>query len=196
MAGFMPVPNSLEKDCWGFLFLTSTLLCHRVRYSDSERKEDMATQKEIREFFFRAMQAGWISTSPTKISFTGMPGYIGFKFRFGSLTLIDCYCVVEGTNRSFGSTTITEKGKVVWTMQYGGEYPPEAIPIVKLALSEAYRMGQFIGGRGVRSITYKDYLYVNTEQNGGGDIFFGEEKVISTDSQKVIGFHRYHGMRL
>lgn len=153
----------------------------------------MPKEAEILDFFFTAKVNGWASPNVKKTALPGMPGYKAIEFVDGDFHMMDTYCKAQGGIKSSGTTTIWHQNHPVWVMHYIGEYPPEAIAIVKEALIKAYSSHMFIGGRGVRTLkNNSEYRYENNVTKNEFSDFSGIEKVIDMKG-RIVGFHEYLG---
>ena len=160
--------------------------------------------KQAKEFFFKAMLVGW----PAGVRGADVHGMPGYKekgaFMGGSGTdfrLLDRWCV--STCGSAGTIAIWFRDEPIWIMFYGGHYPKEVIPFLKLALMEAYKKDEFLGGRGPRV-----YLAVNKELRYFNGVippsnfsrFEGREEIYVVNSDgteaEMVGWHKYWGMAL
>lgn len=158
------------------------------------------TEKEIEQFFFKAMMEGW-STSKKKIKILKMPGYKAIPYKDGDFYLLDFYCTTPNSDRSAGTTTIWYKNLPVWTMNYGGYYEEHVIDFLKLALLKTVEKQEFIGGRGPRKFAHRNFnglMYVNNPKIGsiGFREFKGREEIYDFLNGDYYGFHEYWGMLL
>jgi len=163
-------------------------------------QEDAAlTLKLARGVFFRAMLAGYAGNGNGKndkiVKTKSSNGNeVTIIFNEGDFMVIDRYYVTPGFNTLAGMTLIFFKGNPIWWMSYGGEYPKEVIPFLKLVLAEEYRIGSFRGGRGPIEWADKKYRYRNRPTgNTCFDSFFGREEITIASSNGLIGFHDYQG---
>ncbi len=158
------------------------------------------TLEQIEDVFFKAMQSGYASSknSPKQV-IEGFPGYKCIKFDSGEFTVIDAYCVTPLSNMSSGFTTIWFNDVPVWTMNYGGQYSSDCIPLLKLVLQTTYRDHIFRGGRGPFRYASPDnsrLIYFNdVEAESDFTQFAGRESMI-LEGIGEAGFHRYFGMAL
>lgn len=169
------------------------------------------TIEQLQSFFFRAMlNSGWVGGGEITES-TDHDGYklVRFFDEQNELLLIDTWCSGD-SGYSSGSTTIymgrreQQGGKEqfiwvpVWAMTYMGRYDDEAISIVKAALREAYKSGQFFGGRGLPTFDREDWHYRNSIASHSTDDMFayftGTEEVTCEDIPH--GYHHYTGILL
>jgi hypothetical protein len=81
------------------------------------------------------------------------------------------------SHRIEGWTLIFYRGAPVWSMKYGGSYPPEVKDFVRQALLACYNTDNFHGGRGPISYKDRNFCYECTV-TGDFNLFEGHEKVV------------------
>jgi hypothetical protein len=169
---------------------------------DSDREMVLNGAKKA---FFEAMLAGYANATGEPVS-----GLVKTKsengcektltFTVGDYVVQDHYVVTPLSDYSAGTTTIFYKSFPVWLMAYGGYYPKDAIPFLKEALAKAYKMSQFLGGRGPEAYveTSVGLEYNNTFVSGDDSFlwFEGHEYIWSKGVGKALGTHKYFGMSL
>ncbi|XLQ20441.1 MAG: DUF5680 domain-containing protein [Candidatus Moraniibacteriota bacterium] len=158
------------------------------------------TLEQIEDIFFKTMCQGYVSNAKVeKYDMPGMPGYKCITFRSEDFVVHDAYCTTPLSNMSSGFTTIWFKDTPVWTMKYGGQYSPDCIPLLKLALRKTYQQHIFRGCRGPSRCASPDkpqLVYFNdVEDESDFAQFAGRESIILTGVGEA-GFHRYFGMAL
>lgn len=147
----------------------------------------------LRQFFFKAMLAGWIGEGE-KSEIVELPGYQYFVFQDDRLMLTDIYSVTPNSSKSSGLTTIFHNNNPVWVMHYWGWYHKMAIVLVKEALSDAYSKEIFWGGRGVEVLSDDQMDYRNWPDKNSFDCFSGREFVRPKDNDhEILGYHEYKG---
>lgn len=112
-----------------------------------------------------------------------------------NIVLTDCWQTTPHSQKGFGTTTLSHQNKVVWMMQYCGEYDKKVIPFLKKALHQAYTEQVFHGGRGLPNYTDGTYTYVNVPTKNHFDEFEGTEQIYDAN-HRLLGSHRYWGMKL
>ncbi|MFH1423967.1 MAG: DUF5680 domain-containing protein [Candidatus Nealsonbacteria bacterium] len=156
----------------------------------------------LESFYLEAMRHGW-AAGAKKVSISELPGAKAIPYRDEKkqLYLLDWYFAPQNSlnGASAGTTMIWYKGIPVWLMHYGGRYRKEATPFLKAALTRAYELPVFWGGRG---LPY-DYqggerlVYINqTEKQSSFADFRGEEMIIDLLTRTRIGWHTYWGTLL
>jgi hypothetical protein len=171
---------------------------------DSTETAQVLTSAEIlslaEKVFFRAMLAGYLGGDKSKgvrMKTRDLNGNeTTITYAEEDFVVIDRYYTTPGSNASVGLTLILFKGNPVWWMSYNGEYPKEVIPFLKSALAEAYREGEFNGGRGkVVFSKHKEFEYFN-DCSGHClfQSFYGLEKIVKKENfHNWVGYHKYHG---
>jgi len=141
----------------------------------------MACVEKLERFFFDAMLRGYASDQKANPH----PKLAGWKqnvYEDAGLRLVDEWCK-EG-----GRTIISAQGIPLWVMTYAGQYQATGIPLLKRALSHAYKVGFFYGGRGSVMVDpgNANIVYDNRYQ---GDFckFSFFESIRSRDKSKRIG---------
>src|SRR3990167_11076042 len=105
--------------------------------------------QEAQAFFFEAMVRGYADEVHKPITVPDKPGFKQFIYRKGDdWRLVDEWATNPDSDASCGTTTIWHQGRVIWVMQYFGEYEEQAISFLKKALMAAYSQDQWCGGRG------------------------------------------------
>lgn len=136
----------------------------------------MTDAKSLLDFFFEASLATYAGGGE-KSAIAGLPGAKSLRFERCPFLYVDTY-FVNGT-QSCGQTLIWCDGAPVWVMQYRGFCTDkEAINILKRALSDAYRMKRFHGGRGETQngfATIGTYRYHNWPLKNDFASFEGKE---------------------
>lgn len=184
----------------------------------------MPTVDEIQEFFFEGASRGWAGGGEY-LKVPGKPRHKEFIHRSsdGKLWMSDKYLTVPGSRKSSGVKTIfaSDGGEEtpVWVMHYGGEYPENAIALLKDVLLGTYRARVFAGGRGLhrgRGIPrgghpYDDANIVDLKEINGKKVAFtyqnrwrgsfsrfeGREAIIDVfHKHKEYGYHKFFGMLL
>ena len=162
------------------------------------------TPQDIEDVFWKAMAHGWSSKRKIENKTSSLlPGYKFIPFASGDFSVLDAYCKTPISGKSSGFTTIWFKGIPVWTMNYGGEYPKEIIPFLKLALRDAIEKRVFMGGRGRNFFTHEGFphlSYRNITRSVGEKAssfckFAGTEEIL-THNFNLLGSHEYAGMIL
>jgi len=154
----------------------------------------------IQKVFWLSMHEGWCSdTKVAKQESLLLPGYKLISFRVDKFSVLDAYCTTPLNDMSEGKIVIWFEQVPVWTMNYGGQYPKEVIPLVKLAIQQSLAFQQFSGGRGPQQFLHHDFIdyeYTNELKPGYGEFgnFKGYERVLQGDV--VVGFHNYQGTAL
>lgn len=164
-----------------------------------------------RQFFFFVMKDGY-ATSPEKGTIPELPGSktITFEDDEKNLKLVDCWFVTPNSYKSWGFTQIFYRWSEVtdwvpvWTMQYWGEYKPEAIKFLKEALAASYlnpSSERFDGCRGPREFSCEGdgcegLFYQNlVKEESTFAKFSGREGIFKTDVG-LMGWHEYQGWSL
>lgn len=158
----------------------------------TEKRELLAKAEEV---FFASGVAGW-SGDVQAIELPDLPGSRLIVWADGDWSVRDLYFVTDSSQESWGQTIICHKGQLIWRMIYWGEYPEEAIPLVKAALLEAYEAKEFVGGRGPRRFSEPRYpqRYQNDVNHSSSfSEFSGKELVIDDDTNQTLGWHQYRG---
>ena len=156
----------------------------------------MPDEQEVKAAFCRNMARGWVAGAK-EIRIQGFPGFKFIPIKDGDWYLLDGYCTPPG-NRSSGITSLTHRGVVVLTMEYGGWYEKGYTAFLKDVLREAYGRGEFHGGRGRFSRGLGGLLYSN-RVGAVGLNFHGRERLY-TESDRggppvtLHGEHNYSGM--
>ena len=166
------------------------------------------TLEMIEKVFFMAMNEGWANGKILTKKIPSLPGYKGIPFitKCKQFKVLDAFTKVHTNGISSGFTTIWYvtmfKEIPVWTMSYGGSYPKEVIPFLKLALMENYSKNIFNGGRGLPEFVHKKYpklTYNNCDEELCGFSHFSEFKgyeCISDEYDEYVGHHHYQGISL
>jgi hypothetical protein len=153
--------------------------------------------KDVENIFWEAMEHGWSSGAET-LTAPFLPGYKCIPFESGNFRVEDAYSTGSPTGKSAGFTIIWFNDIPVWTMNYGGQYPKEAIPFLKLALQSAIAKKTFMGGRGPYNFEHESHpglIYHNyPEDSLCFSDFSGLEEIYK--SGRRIGYHKYSGMLL
>ena len=191
----------LEKVC-------NFKITYRWRYQmdlitiDKIKTIKEVTLEAIEFIFFMAMQVGWASGKTFSSKAPLLPGYKVIPFDYYNFHVIDAYSIPH-SGKSEGFTKIRFQNFPVWSMSYGGSYPKEVIPFLKLALMENYSKKIFNGGRGPSTFRHSEFPQLTYENNLSfcyNDLK-GLKKhevyeYISTPGRGSIGTHWYHGMSL
>ena len=149
----------------------------------------------LKKAFFAAMQNGYAKGSVEKTTIPELPGSKVITFRHDIYTVRDVYQVTEGSNGSFGTTTISVESDILWTMQYQGHYRKDHIPFLKRALMKTYAENIFCGGRGPIEAYIEDELYyVNKPELNDFLHFRGREEICRCGTHEYVGWHEYQGM--
>lgn len=151
----------------------------------------MPNPEEIKRFFFEAMLAGYASGVDPSSS-ADLPNGKIIRFEDGEWLLVDLWTESPNSYQTVGTTTIFFKQIPVWDMQYDGQYNPDAIETLKLALNEAHRNSLFVGGRGVMKFTHNGLTYTNSPGDNRFILFNGTEQIKSQNGD-FLGGHRYSG---
>jgi hypothetical protein len=149
---------------------------------------------KARAFFFRAMLEGYLSATKPKKN-TPFSGWNTLEYKEWPFSLVDMWNTTFYSSASSGVTTISYMGIPIWVMHYGGWYEDEAITTLKAALSQNYKHGVFIGGRGPMEFEEGDFHYKNQPEVGGLDFehFEGCEYMDNTRTRTLVGYHWYRG---
>lgn len=142
--------------------------------------------------FFNAM--GLILNGDIRaINVPGNRGHSQFIYAQDDFHVIDKHEVIGG--KSVVSTTIWYLGKPIWIMTRVEQFLDEDRPFITKILSDTYRMGAFIGGRGPESrMLYGSLVYENKPEPGSDfENFAGTEFVCGSRPQ---GGGHYWGMRV
>jgi hypothetical protein len=155
----------------------------------------MADETDIllhaREVFFQAMIHGYAGN--VKPVIVGQHKEI--HYTNGEYTVIDQWRS-KPDGSSYGITVIFYQELAVWIMSYKGMYPDEAIPFLKMVLSQAYCSGMFVGGRGLHLVTSPGItLQYKNGWKGDFNEFSGREQITDTVHGE-LGHHTYHGRAL
>lgn len=141
----------------------------------------MADTKRLLDFFFEAALATYAGGGE-KTTIADLPGSKSYRHERGPLLYVDTYFV--NGNLSCGQTLIWSENSPVWTMQYRGYcIDQKAIPTLKRALSLAYRLKRFKGGRGETQGDYEvdgEYRYQNWTLHNEFEQFDGKEFIDRT----------------
>jgi hypothetical protein len=136
---------------------------------------------KLQDFFFEASLATYAGDGENT-TLADFPGSKAFRHERGPYLYVDM-CFANG-NLSCGQTLIWHEGTPLWTMQYRGYCIDErAIPTLKKALSLAYRLKRFKGGRGESQGDYEvdgEYRYQNWTLHNEFGQFDGKEFVDRT----------------
>jgi hypothetical protein len=169
--------------------------------------------KEAKKAFFEALLAGYAGDGSGVKKEKTPDGYNTLVWEKGPFRVVDRYCVTKTSNKSAGTTTIFFECQPIWWMSYGGWYEEKAIPTLRKALAEAYRLRRFIGGRGVthtHGFASKNdgrmYKYTN-HPDKKRRFFHGQFEGVEYIWQhvkgrgyfrqpKLVGCHRYFGTAL
>ncbi len=163
--------------------------------------------ERVGTFFYRAMAKGWVNGAK-EIADDHWPGFRIIEQIDGQWKLTDAYCVVPGSPKSWGFTTIWRDNLPVWVMNYGGWYEKRALKFLKGVLRNAYGNNEFHGGRGESGLTLerdgKRLEYVNVVNESSFEHFSGCERILEHDVKPggdihgtlVVGEHEYWGMML
>ncbi len=159
------------------------------------REELRADDKPIREIFFEAMLAGYVSEHPPEPQeLVVFPGSKHLEYERGLWRVTDTWDAPSESDYSSGKTLIYYRDEPVWVMQYYGQYPQSALPILKAALRSSYLAGEFSGGRGVDGFAHPDGKYLNFRDPYYHSFrsFRGTEVVLVSKTDET-GSHFYHG---
>lgn len=160
--------------------------------------------QDVENFYWEAMQAvGWPTGKGHKFVDSSYPGYkfIGYT-NLSGFSFLDKWSDPHTYGKSTGETIICFQEIPVWVMNYGGQYPKEVIPFLKLALMEVINSRDFAGGRGPKrkytNEKYPDLSYENLPIKNHFSEFWGEEIIFGKNSFRnhIEGTHRYQGMSL
>ena len=163
-------------------------------------ESQIIVEKEVKDVFFEAMCAGYVSEQKIQKQHTlEFPGCKCIEFVKDKFRVQDNYCVSSTNDMSSGCITIWHEDVTIWTMSYGGCYPKKYIPFLKHALKSAYTIRYFNGGRGPYllrdQIGWESLVYRNNVATKSDfSLFSGMEHI--EDDNKVVGFHYYFGMSL
>lgn len=142
--------------------------------------------------FFNAM--GLILNGDIRaINVPGTRGHSQFVYELNDFCITDKHEVIDG--KSTVSTTIWHLGKPIWIMTRVEQFLDEDRPFITKILSDTYRMGAFIGGRGPESrMLYGSLVYENKLEPGSDfENFAGTEYVCGSRPQ---GGGYYWGMKV
>jgi hypothetical protein len=147
--------------------------------------------------FFIGMLNGYTQTSIKFETVTKLPKskLISGEVTGTGITITDCWQTTPLTRKSFGTTTLSCPEGIIWMMQYWGEYPDKVIPFLRKALYKSYSEHKFIGGRGPHYFTDGKYIYINIPSSNDFDNFEGGEHILDEEGN-VLGWHKYHGMKM
>jgi len=146
--------------------------------------------------FFKGMLRGYARSelTPSKIELLDGSKVTSSPITELGVTVTDLWQTTPHSDTSWGTTTLSCSGRIVWMMQYWGEYRLEAIPFLRKALRSAYSEQKFVGGRGRSYFTDGEYTYLNITESNDFDNFNGCERVLNKNG-KLLGWHKYHGMK-
>ena len=82
-----------------------------------------------------------------------------------------------------GGVSISFHDKPIWQMTYEGHYPKEVTAFLKEALSTAYLLNEFCGGRGPFRYKVGNMEYRNSAENGSFEKFHGRESIIVGENE-------------
>jgi hypothetical protein len=165
-----------------------------VHASVSER----GLKSELRNVFFAAMQRGY-AARPRKGTIAQLPGSKTIPYVKGPWDVIDTYITTNLSEASGGMTCIYHDCRIVWMMQYMGEYDTRAIPCLKAALRDAYTKEEFWGGRGSPDFVHDGLIYTNRPYSPTHDrvvnwnLVAGREEVRDSAGD-CLGWHQYSAM--
>lgn len=158
-----------------------------------------AAEDEVKQFFFEASQKMY-ATNAVPGANEDFPSGKLLTYVRGLWRYADMWFSRNG--KSFGQTVIWYDGAPVWGMQYGGWWKKSdgrVIPFLKRALTAAYMMEQFWGGRGPGLYKEEDcsLSYSNSAALGAFGEFEGREDIIDRDVEPATVFeHWFSGMSL
>ncbi len=156
-------------------------------------RASLVTAEDIKAVFFRAMQVGWV-TEGEGVPIEGRPGNKCVEYIEEDWLVVDEYSTTRG-KKSGGTTRIWFRNVLVWEMHYWGEYDERAISILKEALFSAYRIENFFGSRGPRTVSQRGLEYRNNPSHSSNFAkFSGHEKVVGWSPREKLGYHEYAGM--
>lgn len=154
-------------------------------------------EKEIREFYWKAMAKRWSSGTKTETG-SVVPGHKMFVFRKGDYFLAETYCENSLTNGLSGMINIFKDEEPIWTFHYLGFCEKQAKSFLNNVLSKAFRNGTSLGARGPERFEGKKYVYINPRQFGFRiDQVEGYEKIIKPQieetNDRTMAHLRFYG---
>lgn len=170
------------------------------------KREYLPKPETLRTLFFEAMQQGYGATKGQVLSYSVLEGWKRsptYTKRFNDFydfQVLDKWCE-EGGITTISLVSMREFVSIdLWMMRYYGKYEKSAIPFLKLALQDAYKKGEFYGGRGMElfeSEKHPNLIYDNNWR-GTFEEFHGIESIVSDhggSSPKTVklGEHRFWG---
>jgi hypothetical protein len=156
------------------------------------------------DFYLTTMLThGYGSEKPQYKEYADLPGQKTLLYSKGKFTLTDTYFNAKGV-WSAGQTLILMDGELAWHMYYEGVYQDDALPLLKGALHEEWRSGQFTGGRGRHnfstSVENGKLTYYNYQTPGSTFLkFSGHERIqlllsgSRSSPDDMRGQHMYRG---
>ena len=160
-------------------------------------RDRVSIRRRAMKIFFKAMLAGYAGDGSGVKKEKTPDGYRTLTWPpegdSDGFVVVDRYCVTPQSAMSAGTTTIFFRGEPIWWMSYGGEYSPLAITTLKMALAEAYKDGDFCGGRG-HAHRFPCFEYRNDHY--GNFVSFNGRETVRDPRGNELGYHRYFGMSL
>ncbi len=160
--------------------------------------------KDIEQFFFDAMRIGY-AANPKETTLIDLPGSKVIIIQDRGFKMVDLW-FVGGNDKSAGSTMIFADNRLVWKMDYRGQYQKEEIDFLKSALRAEYNKDYvqsaapefFRGCRGPLLFLGSNGLaYTNNVKQGSTFYQFeGREEIVSRTAGLVVGHHDYEGILL
>jgi hypothetical protein len=149
--------------------------------------------EDIQRTFFAAMRAGYTGGA-SKTHILGLPGSKVIVFEQGQWLVKDIYFTHRRSDYSSGMTVITCGGEPVWTMSYQGYYEKDVIPFLKRALAASYDKEEWSAGRGPKLFFDDRLTYRNEIGKAHFNRFWGREEISNSATNRVRGYHDYHGV--
>ncbi len=157
------------------------------------------SEDEVKQFFFEASRETYAAATKPGTNVDFPSGKLLTHVR-GAWRYADMWFSLNG--KSFGQTVIWYDSVPVWGMQYQGWWKKSddrVIPFLKRALTAAYMMGQFWGGRGPGLYEEEDcsLSYSNSAALGAFGEFEGREDIIDREVEPATVFeHWFSGVSL
>jgi hypothetical protein len=98
------------------------------------------------------------------------------------------WALVDQWGPDGGRTFIFEDNVPIWLMRYYGKYPKNRIPLLKAALADRYKDGDFVGGRGPGSFEVPGEVgWYRNAWKGDFSNFSGRETISMPKTQPMVG---------
>ena len=144
----------------------------------------MPSEKETREFYWRAMGNG-LSLKTKREKKNTVPNHEMFVFREKNLLLVRLRSENALTGSLSEMITIFADDNPVWTLHCSGFCNKLASPFLAGVLSKAFSEGTGLAARGPKEFEGNKYVYINPGQFGFRiDKIRGHEKIIEPKARK------------